>query len=61
MTNVCPVCGKPRELVDPESTRIDRVIHCAGTGHELSEEILRAEYLGTVQDPPFVWHYFVER
>lgn len=30
-------------------------IYCIGTGHPFEEY---ADYIGTLQDAPFVWHYY---
>lgn len=46
-------------LVDPDAKKINYEFKCMGTGHEFSSEIVEQHsYLGTVQEGPFVWHYF---
>jgi hypothetical protein len=37
-----------------------RAVRTVGTGHQFlfADEL---SYVGTIQDPPFVWHIFVER
>jgi hypothetical protein len=42
-------------LTDPEGAPVKRIIRFFGTGHTIpSDEDF--SYLGTVQEPPFVWH-----
>ncbi len=46
--------------VDPGAVPETRRFRVYGTGHpfEASESLV---YLGTVQEPPFVWHVFEQR
>jgi hypothetical protein len=50
--------GGPRlwALVDPTAPTVKRTIRMFGTGHPVPDDIMA--YLGTVQDGPFVWHFF---
>lgn len=43
-------------VVDPEAAREDRKVHVIGTGQPVPEDV---QYVGTVQEGPFVWHVFV--
>lgn len=43
-------------MVDPHSEKITRTFLIYGTGHPISP--LKKKYLGTTQDPPYVWHVF---
>jgi hypothetical protein len=43
--------------VDPERPRVARQIEIWGTGDPLVPAARRA-YLATVQEPPFVWHFY---
>lgn len=43
-------------LVDPDAKPIKRNIYCYGTGRDIDEDIY--SHLGTIQIPPFVWHFF---
>ena len=47
-------------LVDDAAPLVDRVFEIIGTGHAIANdgEEYPGEYLGTVQDGPFVWHIF---
>lgn len=47
---------------DPQLQQTQMAIRCIGTGHECDgwEKIPETGYLGTVQTPPFVWHFFAE-
>lgn len=42
-------------LVDPAAPRERRKFYVVGTGHDI-HDAYNAEWLGTVQDGPFVWH-----
>ena len=44
--------------LDPALPLITRHFRFYGTGHELSER--RSAYVGTFQQPPFVWHVYEE-
>jgi hypothetical protein len=44
-------------IVDPEAPKEKVNIRVYGTGHEIPEDA-GLGYLGTVQDGPFVWHFF---
>jgi hypothetical protein len=44
-------------VVDPEAPRRARYFRVVGTGHTHEAGVFR-DYLGTVQDGPFVWHVF---
>lgn len=46
-------------LVDTEEPLVLREFLIVGTGHLIPEE--GATYLGSVQQPPFVWHVFERR
>lgn len=47
-------------LVDPLQPEVERAIEVLGTGQELPEPKrgMTRHYLATVQDTPFVWHFF---
>lgn len=47
-------------MVCPLNAPTARRFYIFGTGHELPSDILRLEYLGTVQQGLLVWHVFVE-
>ena len=51
--------GKPTlwAEVDTEAERETRTFQIKGTGHPLSDLEF---YVGTFQDPPFVWHLYEE-
>ena len=53
--------GKPVmwALVNPESKNIEVKINMYGTGWETRENTSKDEYLSTVQDGKFVWHFFM--
>ncbi len=42
-------------LVDSEAEKEAREFYIHGTGHEIGPN---EKYLGTFQQPPFVWHLF---
>lgn len=47
-------------LVNPALPKEQKFVAVLGTGYERSEaQIANYTYLGTVQNPPFVWHVFV--
>lgn len=46
-------------LVDPESKNIEVKINMYGTGWETNDNKTKDEYLSTVQDGEFVWHFFM--
>ena len=46
-------------LVDIDSKNIDIKIKMYGTGQSLGDSLEDHEYLATVQDSPFVWHFFM--
>lgn len=46
-------------LVDPESKNIEVKINMYGTGWETNDNTTKDEYLSTVQDGEFVWHFFM--
>lgn len=46
-----------RQIEDP---REDRIIYVVGTGIP-TDKIDNAQYVGSVQDGPFVWHIFIGR
>lgn len=46
------------QLVDTEAAKVGRRYMVAGTGHPLPDAILPSDYVGTVQQGPFVWHVF---
>lgn len=43
-------------LVDPNKGKVRRGLGIVGTGNPCPYE--RAQFVGTVQAPPFVWHVF---
>ena len=47
-------------LCDPDAKETPRTFRIVGTGKTAPEGIEHWEHIGTVQDPPFVWHVFVE-
>jgi len=53
--------GKPTmwAMVDPETEEIELKINMYGTGDDIHENVLKDEYLSTVQDGEFVWHFFM--
>lgn len=42
-------------LVETESKIVQRTFRVHGTGHEIAVD---ADYCGSCDDPPFVWHLF---
>jgi 3-polyprenyl-4-hydroxybenzoate decarboxylase len=46
-------------LTNPESKEIEVKINMYGTGWETHERASKDEYLSTVQDGKFVWHFFM--
>ncbi len=46
-------------IVDPKAKPEPRRLLIRGTGHEVGED--GAEYIGTYDDGPFVWHLFEGR
>lgn len=46
-------------LVDPSTEDIEVKINMYGTGWELQDEVLNHEYLASVQDGIYVWHFFM--
>lgn len=46
-------------LVSPETPEIEVKINMYGTGWETHENTSKDEYLATVQDGDFVWHFFM--
>lgn len=44
--------------VDPIRPTVGYRFHVYGTGHEMRST--SQHYIGTVMDPPFVWHIYVE-
>lgn len=44
-------------MVDPEAQSFPRTIVCYGTGAHIREKNLLT-YIDTVQDGPYVWHFF---
>ena len=42
-------------LVDPDAEEEKREFIVVGTGHR---HTMLSRYVGTLQDPPFVWHLF---
>ena len=53
--------GKPVmwALVHPYTREIEVKINMYGTGWETHENTTKDEYLSTVQDGEFVWHFFM--
>lgn len=46
-------------IVDTEAAREDRVIEIHGTGNRMYQDMgVQHKYIGTVQQPPLVWHVF---
>lgn len=45
-------------LVNDETERGERLMFCCGTGHPAPAD---AQFVGTVQMGPLVWHFFLER
>lgn len=43
-------------VVSPDSRIVNRILQRIGTGWDIPENL--GNYIGTVQDGPFVWHYF---
>lgn len=49
-------------LVDTEAKTCGTVIRGVGTGWDLSKSFLKDyTYVDTIQDGPFVWHYFISK
>lgn len=50
-------------LVDTDCDELNVTVNISGTGHVIAAptEVVLARYVGTVMDPPFVWHVFAER
>lgn len=46
-------------LTKPENKEIEVKINMYGTGWETNENTSKDEYLSTVQDGDFVWHFFM--
>lgn len=42
-------------MVDPDYEATERVFDFVGTGHAIPET-LETDYIGTIQQGPFVWH-----
>ena len=53
--------GKPVmwALVSPDTSEIEVKINMYGTGWEIETGAFKDEYLSTVQDGEFVWHFFM--
>jgi hypothetical protein len=53
--------GKPVMwfLTEPDSKEIEVRINIYGTGWEIQDNGTKDEYLATVQDGDFVWHFFM--
>lgn len=45
-------------LVDPSEPREGRTFYMIGTGQSFGEDARSALHIATVQDGPFVWHWF---
>lgn len=45
-------------LVDPNAEEVINVIEVYGTGHDLKDTTDKHNYIGSVQQGPFVWHVF---
>lgn len=45
-------------LVRPDAVQVQRKIGCQGTGHLCDSLSCPSTYIGTVQTPPYVWHFF---
>lgn len=48
--------------VDPDRPRVERRVYVQGTGNPLQVnlQVNRAQFVGTVQMPPFVWRVYME-
>lgn len=46
---------------EQQHATLRRQVHVVGTGHPIPEEALspHGEFVGTVQQPPYVWHIFL--
>lgn len=42
----------------PDSPSVPVIIYMIGTGHPVSEEVKAENYINTVFDGPFVFHFF---
>ena len=48
-------------LLHPEYSKERRRIYVRGTGHDCSDVIEKgARFVGTVVQPPYVWHVFID-
>jgi hypothetical protein len=47
--------------VDTSLSSVPVQVYIYGTGHEISERDLQAQYVSTVQGGGFVWHVFTKR
>jgi hypothetical protein len=47
-------------IVDPAQPTEVLTVHLVGTGHPVPSKVGALQYLGTVQDAGFVWHFFLE-
>jgi hypothetical protein len=47
-------------IVDPAQPTEIVTVHLVGTGHAVPRKVGALQYLGTVQDAGFVWHFFLE-
>lgn len=47
-------------LVDPDCERVGREILVVGTGHKI-EAADNLDFVGRIDNPPFVWHVFARR
>lgn len=46
-------------IVNPERNKEDRLFEIHGTGNPMEDEFgVSRKYIGTFQQPPFVWHVF---
>lgn len=46
-------------LVNPEHEKEERIFEIHGTGNPIHADMgIEREYIGTFQQPPFVWHVF---
>lgn len=45
-------------IVNVDKEPETRIIHIAGTGHELPEKANAGNWIASVQQGPFVWHLF---
>lgn len=43
-------------LLDPDAEKEERMFTIIGTGEQGAPP--KSQYIGTLQDPPFVWHLF---